>query len=428
MGDGSRPVYSRIMSQRSALVVVVDGLRASALGAYGNATYPTPALDELAAGSILFDWCYAPTNELAGVYQALWHATHSGRVMAAVAAEASLPRVFRQAGYATTLIADEPSIVNFAAAEFGDCVLCAQNTDAGASSSHCDDVSKTAMNRLFAAASHSIAAGTKETARLVWIHARGMYGVWDAPVELQQVLLDEGEPAPVHAAAPPDFLLGDADDPDVGFRYACAYAAQVMVLDSCWDMLMDALRSAPNGGDWLVILLGARGFPLGEHRRIGGSDGRLFVEQLHVPWLVYLPNGRGRLSRSTQLVSHFDVPPTLVDWMDQLSVDFSTADGASVLAAASSSRVEWRDALIAISREGSCALRTQEWCLRQAAGGSEAGELYVRPDDRWEANDVAKLCPNVVDKLTGAADNALQLLACNQPLPRRLLADDVECD
>jgi hypothetical protein len=28
-----------------------------------------------------------------------------------------------------------------------------------------------------------------------------------------------------------------------------------------------------------------------------------------------------------------------------------------------------------------------------------ASELYVRPDDRWEANDVAKLCPDVVEEL-----------------------------
>ena len=46
------------------LVVVVDGLRASALGAYGNTTFSTPSLDQFAAESLLFDWCYAGSPEL----------------------------------------------------------------------------------------------------------------------------------------------------------------------------------------------------------------------------------------------------------------------------------------------------------------------------------------------------------------------------
>ncbi len=36
------------METRLALVIVVDGLRASALGTYGNTTFPTPNFDSLA--------------------------------------------------------------------------------------------------------------------------------------------------------------------------------------------------------------------------------------------------------------------------------------------------------------------------------------------------------------------------------------------
>ena len=53
-------------------------------------------------------------------------------------------------------------------------------------------------------------------------------------------------------------------------------------------------------------------------------------------------------------------------------------------------------------------IRTAGWCLREditqevsaaSNGVTEVSELYVRPDDRWEANDVAKLCPEVVEEL-----------------------------
>src|SRR6187399_1377417 len=68
------------MPRSNILVVVVDGLRASALGAYGNTSFPTPALDRFAAQSMLFDACFAPTAELNEIYHALWQSQHQARL------------------------------------------------------------------------------------------------------------------------------------------------------------------------------------------------------------------------------------------------------------------------------------------------------------------------------------------------------------
>src|SRR3954470_2583350 len=86
----------------NVLVMIVDGLRASALGAYGNTSYATPALDRFAATSVLFDWCYSPSPELPEIYRALWQSRRQERNPPA----ASLPRLLADAGYATTLITD----------------------------------------------------------------------------------------------------------------------------------------------------------------------------------------------------------------------------------------------------------------------------------------------------------------------------------
>jgi hypothetical protein len=59
------------MPEQPILIVAVDGLRASALGAYGNTAFPTHALDELAAESFLFDSCFAPAAELPAIYGAV---------------------------------------------------------------------------------------------------------------------------------------------------------------------------------------------------------------------------------------------------------------------------------------------------------------------------------------------------------------------
>jgi arylsulfatase A-like enzyme len=162
--------------------------------------------------------------------------------------------------------------------------------------------------------------------------------------------------------------------------------------------------------EWLVMLLGARGFPLGEHRRIGGVDPRLYGEQLHIPWLVRLPDGAGRLGRGGELTTPLDLMPTLLDWLGDVASDIRL-DGTSILPLVTHSRSAWRDSVVSVSQGGQRAIRTAEWCLRRDAPNNEPGELYVRPDDRWEANDVAKLCPSVEEQLTGTMEEHLKCLS-----------------
>jgi hypothetical protein len=48
-------------------------------------------------------------------------------------------------------------------------------------------------------------------------------------------------------------------------------------------------------------------------------------------------------------------------------------------------------------------VRTESWFLRTPAaaleGGESTPELYVKPDDRWDANEVASRCPQEVGEL-----------------------------
>src|SRR6185295_3038291 len=96
----------------NVLVIVVDGLRASALGAYGNTSYATPALDRFAAESLLLDWCFAPSSHLPDIYRALWHSRSSAQNPPT----ASLPQVFVDAGYATTLVTDDDGVSRYLSA------------------------------------------------------------------------------------------------------------------------------------------------------------------------------------------------------------------------------------------------------------------------------------------------------------------------
>jgi hypothetical protein len=54
--------------------------------------------------------------------------------------------------------------------------------------------------------------------------------------------------------------------------------------------------------------------------------------------------------------------------------------------------------------------------LRQPAGDSPP-QLYVKPDDRWEANDVASRCPQIVERLSELLSDFEQRCREGRPLP-----------
>ena len=47
------------------------------------------------------------------------------------------------------------------------------------------------------------------------------------------------------------------------------------------------------------------------------------------------------------------------------------------------------------------ALQNRFWKLirRQEENGEEKWRLYVKPDDRWDANDVSSRCPQILEEL-----------------------------
>lgn len=427
------------MPQSNILVVVIDGLRASALGAYGNTTCATPALDHLAAQSMTFDACFAPAIELEKVYRALWQSefllakAHVTKVESVQGSVASLPALLRNIGFWTTLVTDEPKLASFAGHDdFDECV---HISPVKLEVERATDAADTSLAKLFAAACDAIAeandlqgvvaGGNKKRPQLLWVHARGMNGPWDAPLELQEAMLDESDPPPIESAAVPELEISQIADPDLAFRFGTAYAAQVVVLDECWRELGEIITATDPNPPWLIVLMGARGFSLGEHERIGSRDDRLPVEQLHVPWFIQFPDGRCQLARSSALVSHYDLLPTLMEWCG-IDATVPPAAGSSVLSFCDPAFPKWRDALLSMDDCGAFALRTTGWCLRGTIDGqheevndtarlsspaNERLELFVRPDDRWEANDVAKLCPDIVEELHADAHRRMQQAA-----------------
>lgn len=403
------------MPNRNAIVIAVDGLRASALGAYGNTWHPTPALDRLASESLVFDWLIADSPQLAGFYRAAWFGVATPRdgverELTQLGDVPNLARWLESAGIQAALTTDDQWVAEQAdQLGFGEVRGLEFPEPATA-----EAVADTELAQLFAIVADQIeswGAADAETAtaappRLLWIHARGYHGTWDAPTELRQSLLDEEDPPAPEFVVPPTRL--ETNDHDELLLHRSAYAAQTIVLDQCVGMLLETLDAAGLTDSMLIALVGCRGFALGEHGALGSGVLDLYNELTHVPLIVRLPGDSSvPPPRSGELVQPVDLLPSLLSWF---AVASEHAAGQNLLAGSDASIPVSRQAAYSAGQSGEIAVRTCSWGLRQTAAEGRDGmacgavELFSKPDDRWESNEIADRCPNETASLLALVD------------------------
>ncbi len=256
-----------------------------------------------------------------------------------------------------------------------------------------------------------------------------MAGPWDAPRELRERYLGEEDPSPPNFVRPPALRLPADPDPDELLGIRQAYAAQVSVLDSCVEAFLGGLRESKLAADTLFVLLSARGYPLGVHGCVGAPPDQtegLYGELTSVPWLLRFPDGLGAADRSGALVQPPDLFGTLLEWFDcgqcgqlALQVGVPPAEQAdhtrqlaervghtSLLPLVRGDVQSLRDRAAICSSSSEVALRTPAWYARFP----ETAELYLKPDDRWEVNDLARRCPEVIEAMRKAWTSAKPLL------------------
>jgi arylsulfatase A-like enzyme len=380
------------VAPKNVISVVVDRLHAGMVGAYGNSWIRTTALDTLAAESFVFDQAVVDRPELPSLHRAYWLGTHA--CSKAAPSGASLPRLASEAGVHAALVTDDAEVASLATpADFAERVL----VESPAAEHAAAEVSQTALARLFEAA-----AGWLRGARqpfLLWVHARGMAGAWDAPLPMRNAFADEEDPQPPAFVDVPDYWLPDEYDPDEVLGVKHAYAGQVAALDRCVGAFCDQLDESGLAASTQLTFLSARGYPLGEHRRIGPCDEALYNEVVQLVWLMRFPEGRGKLARSQALVQPADLPGTLAEWLGLDRTRLGSGQATSLMGIIDGDVEALRDCAAMVSLNDR-AIRTPGWHLRVPAGG--AAELYAKPGDRWEVNEVARLAGDIVAGLEAA--------------------------
>jgi arylsulfatase A-like enzyme len=382
----------------NAICLVFDRLHTGFLGAYGNTWIETPAFDRLAAESFVFDQMHVDSPRLGQLYRSFWQGWHA--LAPAVENRPALPAMLREAGVYCTLLTDERAVIEHPLAiEFDDCIQIdppwqSQMAAEGA-------YEETHLARCFLQIIDWVQ--TAQRPFFLWCHIGSLGATWDAPPECRERYWDESDPPLLPTADVPDRMLKANFDPDELLIYTQAYAGQIALLDTCLGGFLEVLEEHPSAHKTMLALAGARGFPMGEHLRLGPCDEALHGELVHVPLLLRFPDGLGAASRSQALVEPADLWATL---LDRWRIAGASPTGQSLMPLVREEPVATRDRLVVVGTGQERAIRTPAWYLRKA----EPPELYAKPDDLWEVNNVSNRCQEVVDCLLDATDQFEQAI------------------
>jgi len=378
--------YNRGMN---AICLVVDRLHMGYVGAYGNSWIETPAMDRLASQSFLFDRVLIDSPGLEQLYRSYWHGWHALCSAAPPESRPSLAALLRDAGVTQTLLTDEPTVAQHPqAVDFDELI----EIDLPWQAQSAKKIERTHFGQCFVRIIDWL-----ESARgpfLLWCHLGGLGTTWDAPLKFRLAYQDEGDPSPPEWADVPDRMLPTDYDPDELLGISQAYAGQVSLLDTCLGAFLEYFNALPISSETLLTVTSSRGFPLGEHGRVGPCDEALFGELVQVPWMVQFPDDSHATERSQALVEPADLWATLLDWWGIHTAPPSPT-AASVLPWVRRDADAFRDRLCIAGDNGQRAIRTPAWYLREA----DSSELFAKPDDRYEINNVASRCREVAECL-----------------------------
>ncbi|MFI4874214.1 MAG: hypothetical protein ACIALR_02705 [Blastopirellula sp. JB062] len=388
---------------RKAIVLVIDGWSAGFLSSYGTAWLETPALNQLAAESILLEHATVETLDLDRQYRAWFRAGHP----LAPADGYDLAAQLAQVGAPLHLLTDEPLLrdaagaFDLASAEFLEC----DSPQIAASEA------ETELARMFALVCAAIESDNGD--ELIWAHARGMAGAWDAPLGYRRMLAEEEDPEPPNCAAPPCSRFDGKLEPDELLGLTQAYGGQVLLLDTLLEELLTTIGALPVDRQPLLIVTSSGGLPLGLHQQVGRSAAlppAIYSELTQAPLMIRLPGAAQGLTRVQGLAASSDVPATLIDWFQAAPPDRQVAAGRSLLQLDLPPRDRtlsvWQDELY---------LRTWAWGAR--VFGERQCQLFGKPDDRWDVNDVADRCRQITPLAVETAIDTRDALLQGAPPP-----------
>jgi len=191
------------------------------------------------------------------------------------------------------------------------------------------------------------------------------------------------EEAPLSLLDPAPGRVGELYLPEDAERVALGWADRLGYFDALLGAFVQSIEDSTDEAP-LVIFTAEQGEPVGEHGAIGPFAGAGYEERLQLP-LVAVHPAIEKTARRSALMSRGDAAGRLAAAIGAAKVEF-------LLQRPSAER--W--GLVSHS-DGATTLTTHEWRLIEF--DKDRVELYSRPEDRGDMNDLSQRTPGVVDRL-----------------------------
>jgi arylsulfatase A-like enzyme len=362
-----------------ALILELSHAHLGYFGCYGNDWIATPSLDGLAAEGVVFD------QHIAGCL-AVSHSIWTGCYHFPLTGPSPLPQV-----------GEGPDLMT----------LCRSH---GVPFYHVNGrrKGKSQPENLGTSLKQTVAAALKVLTRigsldswLTWVDLPSLQPPWRLPDKhLARYLSavaenqEEGE-APLVAMADPPPGCQVRDDFCLWEQVQLTYAGVVSYMDAVLGSFLQELAACGLGEELLLVVTAEEGLALGEHGVIGDNPPWLHDELVHLPLILRFPGCAEAGRRVSALTQPVDLLPTI---LEAFGLPIPKCHGSSLLPLARGEVAQVRSYACSGAGQGGAiewALRTNEWAFLLPVAlppqlETRRPQLYVKPDDRWEVNDVSQ--------------------------------------
>ncbi len=327
---------------QNILLITIDALRADHLSCMGYERSTSPAIDSLAAQSMLFKNCFAqgnqPLTSLGSIFTSLYPGMHSLRDLKNLSTPLpnqieTLAELMRDAGLQTTSIINNTFINRQSGIfqgfdEVDDCDFIHLSL---IPARYLIKVKLWTTPEKLSQGKAATATGmtdqaidflieSPETPFFMHLHFFDTHYPFSPPEGLQHAFRSPGS----STASPSDFwdrcfpMLKSFDSTAHSFpradllRLIDLYDGTIRYVDNEIRRLLRELDRLTLGRNTAVIITGTHGEEFLEHDNIFHKSPRLYDEVIHVPLIIYIPE-LGSSGEANEIVRHIDIMPTLME-------------------------------------------------------------------------------------------------------------------
>jgi hypothetical protein len=260
-----------------------------------------------------------------------------------------------------------------------------------------DEILDSSIGQIFEHVLQWFSSASSECDQLLWLHSGGLQHRWDAPNELRHSYCQEDDPEPPEGDQPPEFSVDEDTDPDLITGWTQAAAAQVFLLDQCLSAVEIAISERGWEETCLLMIVGLGGYSFGEHGYVGFQKKSLWSETVQSPCIIRPGNQLPVTLYRPEIYQNEDLSRVLRDWFANPTTVSSGLLNFSGPQAASKWKPEHQIAICENDQE--LLVATPHWEFRRVTPDS-AWEIFIKPDDRWDVNDIASRVPEISEAWT----------------------------